>query len=721
MTPQASIEANGLRRRAEDRADHEELPLREQLSPEELKLMLHQLRVHQVELELQNEELRRSQHELEVSRARFIDLYEQAPVGYLTLNLQGQILESNLTAARMLETEKESLTGQPLSRYILPEDQDIFYLHCKKLAKTGVAGTYELRLRTSADAVFWGRIDTVPLRNSSGEEALFRTTVSDISARKKTEEERRIGEARYLSIIEDQNELICRYLPDGRLSFVNAAYARYYGQSQSDLINTNFVPNIPEPDLSMTRECLAKISPAHPVAAFTHRIINNAGEICWQRWSHRGIYSTEGVLHEFQAVGFDITERKLAELVMQARLRINDYLFDHSLDELLTKILDETEELTNSRIGFFHFLEADQTTLAMQTWSSRTLTSICTADAKGHRYPLKEAGIWCDCVREKRPVIHNDYPSQPNRKGLPEGHAPLVREMLVPIFRNNLIVALLGVGNKPDAYTNQDLETIQQLANLAWDIVEHKQAEIELRQARDELESKVAERTSALALANEEMKRVSFELVWAEERERERIAGELHDRVGQSLLLAKMKLDALADELPSDALRATAVDAAALIGNSIQDIRSLTFRMRPPILDTAGIEIALEWLSSSIGNDYALHVNFSSDNHPKPLSAGARYLLYQAVRELLLNIVKHAGYAEAQLALTTADNNLLVLVADNGAGFSNPDAILKHVNNGGYGLYNVRQRIEQLGGSFAIESIPGQGTRVSLTVPLSGD
>lgn len=387
----------------------------------------------------------------------------------------------------------------------------------------------------------------------------------------------------------------------------------------------------------------------------------------------------------------------------------------------MTKILDEAEELTNSRIGFFHFLEADQTTLTLQTWSSRTLTSICTAERKGHRYPLEEAGIWCDCVRERRSVIHNDYPSQPNRKGLPEGHAPLVREMLVPIFRNNLIVALLGVGNKPATYTNQDLEMVQQLTNRAWDIVEHKQAEIALRQARDELESKVAERTSALTLANEEMKRVSFELVWAEERERERIAGELHDRVGQSLLLAKMKLDALADELAPDALRATALDAAALIGNSIQDIRSLTFRMRPPILDTAGIETALEWLCSSIGGDYALQVTFSSDSHPKPLSAGARYLLYQAVRELLLNVVKHAGYAEAQLTLTTLDNNLLVLVADNGAGFSNPDAILKHVNNGGYGLYNVRQRIEQLGGSFAIESNPGQGTRVSLTVPLSGD
>jgi PAS domain S-box-containing protein len=255
--------------------------------------------------------------------------------------------------------------------------------------------------------------------------------------------------------------------------------------------------------------------------------------------------------------------------------------------------------------------------------------------------------------------------------------------------------------------------------HYAKDITSIKEAEQVLSHAKSDLERMVSERTAELAQTHEEMKRVSFELIWAEEKERERIAAELHDQVGQSLLLAKMKVDALEDRLSEGSLHSYAKDAASLIGTSIQDIRSLTFRMRPPILDTAGIATSLEWLCSSISNDYNLQMDFSDDGHPKPLSTEMRYSLYQAVRELLLNVVKHAGTETAQLSITTENQTLVVQVADNGVGFKHPDVIMKHINNGGYGLYNVRQRIEQMGGRFVIESIYGQGTTVTLSLPFS--
>jgi signal transduction histidine kinase len=250
------------------------------------------------------------------------------------------------------------------------------------------------------------------------------------------------------------------------------------------------------------------------------------------------------------------------------------------------------------------------------------------------------------------------------------------------------------------------------------DISTIKEAEQVLANAKIDLECKVIERTAELADAHEQMKRVTFELIWAEEKERERIAAELHDQVGQSLLLAKLKLDALEDKLSDDSLHSYALDASSLIDTSIQDIRSLTFRMRPPLLDNAGIVTSLEWLCSSISNDYNLQVDFADDGQPKPLSTEMRYSLYQAVRELLLNVVKHAGTETAQLSITTDNHTLAVHVADNGVGFNHSDAILKHVNNGGYGLYNVKQRIEQMGGRFTIESAPGKGTSVTLRMPF---
>ena len=116
------------------------------LSPEEIRQMLHELQVHQIELEMQNEELRRSQAELDAARARYFDLYDLAPVGYCTISEKGLILEANLTAAMLLGVTRDALVKQPISRFILKEDQDIYYLHRKKLFETGEPQACELRM-----------------------------------------------------------------------------------------------------------------------------------------------------------------------------------------------------------------------------------------------------------------------------------------------------------------------------------------------------------------------------------------------------------------------------------------------------------------------------------------------------------------------------------------------------------------------------------------------
>lgn len=129
----------------------------------------------------------------------------------------------------------------------------------------------------------------------------------------KLEEALRESEARYRAVAEDQSELIVRYGTDGGLTFVNEAYARYYGKSPMELVGSGFVPNIPEPDLSRMRECLDGITLENPVVVFDHRIVMPGGDVRWQQWRHRGIYSSEGRFMEYQAVGSDITERKRLE------------------------------------------------------------------------------------------------------------------------------------------------------------------------------------------------------------------------------------------------------------------------------------------------------------------------------------------------------------------------------------------------------------------------
>ena len=159
------------------------------------------------------------------------------------------------------------------------------------------------------------------------------------------------------------------------------------------------------------------------------------------------------------------------------RLRLFEFAASHSLEELLQKTLDEIGALTNSPIGFFHFVENDQKTLSLQAWSTQTAKEYCKAEGKGMHYSIDKAGVWVDCARLRRPVIHNDYVSLPNRKGLPPGHAAVIRELVVPVIRDDRVVAILGIGNKPSDYTEKDVEIVSSLADVAWLIIEKKRIE----------------------------------------------------------------------------------------------------------------------------------------------------------------------------------------------------------------------------------------------------
>jgi PAS domain S-box-containing protein len=178
----------------------------------------------------------------------------------------------------------------------------------------------------------------------------------------------------------------------------------------------------------------------------------------------------------------EIEERKRSESIMQARLRLMNFASSHSLDELLQATLEEAEELTGSVIGFYHFVDVDQKKLRLQAWSAKTLAHMCTAEGKGRHYDIDRAGVWVDCVHQRKPVIHNDYAALPHRRGMPVGHADVIRELVVPVFRDDRVVAILGVGNKPVDYAEGDIETVSLLADLVWDIAERKRAEEALRE-----------------------------------------------------------------------------------------------------------------------------------------------------------------------------------------------------------------------------------------------
>jgi PAS domain S-box-containing protein len=179
----------------------------------------------------------------------------------------------------------------------------------------------------------------------------------------------------------------------------------------------------------------------------------------------------------------DISVLKRHEEVHLSRLHLMDFAASHTLDELLVETLDELEVLTGSTIGFYHFVDPDLRHITLKAWSTRTSREFCTVEGQGSHYPVERAGVWGDAVREGKPVIHNDYASLPHRKGMPEGHAKVVRELVVPVLRGGRVVAVLGVGNKARAYGDSDVETVSVFADLVWDIADRMRIDERRREA----------------------------------------------------------------------------------------------------------------------------------------------------------------------------------------------------------------------------------------------
>ncbi len=198
-----------------------------------------------------------------------------------------------------------------------------------------------------------------------------------------------------------------------------------------------------------------------------------------------------------------LNEERLAALLELSQMKFG------TETELLQYALEEAVRLTRSTVGYLHFFNEGQKTLGLFQWS-RAVMGFCTATKTPH-YPLAEAGVWADCVRQRRPVVHNDYPSLAGKKGYPEGHFPLLRHMSLPIFEEERIVAVIGVGNKEGPYDEAEIRQLTLYMRSTWEIVKRKRAETLLADAEKRYRAIFTESPDGIVLIDvETAKAVEF-------------------------------------------------------------------------------------------------------------------------------------------------------------------------------------------------------------------
>jgi signal transduction histidine kinase len=236
------------------------------------------------------------------------------------------------------------------------------------------------------------------------------------------------------------------------------------------------------------------------------------------------------------------------------------------------------------------------------------------------------------------------------------------------------------------------------------------------------LEQRVAERTAKAVEQAEKLRLLSTQLSLAEEAERRRIADMLHEDLQQLLVAARMQLAALCRTRDASQREPIAREIADVLERSFKLTRSLSVELAPPVLYEHGLAAALEWLAAETRKNYNVEVIVDADSLANPKAADVRIFLFRAVRELLLNSVKHAGRSAVHIAMHhQRPDKLRIIVADEGPGFDANSLDNKRTDSQTVGLVNIRERISNFGGEFHIKSGPKRGTRITLLLPCGSD
>ena len=355
-TDDRSVPASTLRRQAEalalaqsslSPADLAALP------PEETWRMLHELRVHQIELELQNEDLRVTRQPLETAKAHYFDLYEMAPVGYCTLNAEGIILEANLAVSTLLGIARGGLINQPLSRFLFSDDQDILHLLRKILFVNGEPQGCDLRMVLPGGTIFWVRLDAI-LMTDAAETPQCRMVISDINQRKLSEEALRTSEQRLRFLVQSTSDSQVILNPDGTLRYLSPAMEKITGFSLAALEGRAFATLI-HPDDTHRVRAVWEETLAHPEQTVTLQF--------------RHVHKTRGWVF-LEAIAQSFLNEPLINGVIAS---VRDISERYALERTVHQHERDLEAIFNATTESIHLIDTQGTVLMANEYTARRL------------------------------------------------------------------------------------------------------------------------------------------------------------------------------------------------------------------------------------------------------------------------------------------------------------------------------------------------------------
>jgi PAS domain S-box-containing protein len=671
--------------------------------------LLHELQVHQIELEMQNAELRQTRDELETSLENFTDLYDFAPVGYFTISAAGIINQVNLTGTNLVGIERSRLVSRSFVSLLMPAQRPAFDAFFKKVFASQTKLSIELELLGQSGQPLRA-VNLEARRLLNGQEC--RVAVMDITARKRVEEKVRVSEIRYRRLFETAHDGVLLLNPATRkITDANPLMTKLLGYSRAQLVGKELFEIGLLKDEAASQEMFQKLKRTREVR-YEDLPLESKGGRHQEVEVVANLYSEDG--HAvIQCNIRDITARKAVEEALRASEERYRTLFD---------------------LGLVAVYSCDGSGV-IQNFNRRAAELWGRSPASGDTDER-----FCGSFKLFRPdgsfMPHKECPMAE----VVSGKIPVVRDAEVLIERPDGSRITVVVNIRP---LKNERGEVMGAINCFYDITERKLAEEAQRRmevlaaSNQKLETEIIQRFAvekslkhnqqlqAQLLVEgrqmqEELRQLSHQVLHAQEEERKRISRELHDVIAQTLTGINVRLATLkkaAGQTSKDFDR-NLERTQMLVGKSVDIVHEFARELRPAVLDDLGLIPALHSFVKLFSKRTRLHVHLKAFAGIEQLDIAKRTVLYRVAQEALNNVARHAHASRVEVSIQKLADGIGMKIKDNGKSF-NLERVLSAKGRQRLGLLGMRERVEMVGGTFCVEAAPGKGTSVQVEIPFA--
>jgi len=663
------------------------------------------------------EDARRTEAALQESEARYRQIVETSQEGVWLVDLQGNTLYVNRRMAEMLGYSIDEILGRPFWQFLASEQhQDVQAALQRR--QEGVAEIIERCFIRKDDSTLWVLNSASPIRDVHGNIIGSMGMLADITDRKQAEYELRRLNAYNRSLIEISLDPLVTIGADGKIMDVNTATEVATGYSRNVLIGKDFSEYFTEPERA--RAGYQKVFRDGVVRDYSLELRHRDGHVTSVLYNAVVYRDEAGAVLGVFAAARDITERKQNDARVNALLRLNQ-MINASVAQIADFAMDEGIFLTGSTMGFLIFLNDDEAIGVVHAWSKNAMAGCAILD-KPMRFVIAETGLWGEVIRQRRPIILNDYAApHPSKKGFPPGHVAITRYLSIPVFDAGRVVAVAAVANKQAAYTDSDARQLQLFMEGMWNIIRRKQAEEELRRANN-----------ALEIANAQLR----ELNANKDTFFSIIAHDLKNPLNSFLAFAEI-LEQLDEYAPSERqkiineFRISAEHLFRLLENLLTWAHSQQGRLpyAPRSLDLDMLAaFVLESVRPQANNKQIQLMMNIPDRMPVMADMD---MLETIFRNLVTNAIKFTPKGgSVTISAQQTDDGVEIAVSDTGIGMTAETsanlfqlgAKTRHLGTAGekgtgLGLILCKEFVQRHGGTICCESAIGQGSVFHITLP----